>query len=142
MLVDEARGGLSGSVGCYVFCFGKKPWYVGLAEKQSFKSECFTPHKINCFNSALSKMQGKPNLILLSKLTNTDRFAKPGINGHQATKFLEDLLIGMAIASNPALENIRGTKFLKKLIVPGVLNTPKGKAKKKAVQFLKRALRT
>jgi hypothetical protein len=140
--VDDIKGGLSAAVGCYVFCVGKKPWYVGLAEKQSFKNECFAPHKINSFNSALNKMRGKPSLILISKMTNTDRFARPGVNGHKASKFLEDLLIGMALASNPLLENIRGTKFLKELVVPGVINTTKGKAKKKAVQLLKRVLRT
>ena len=139
-LVDEKVEGLSGAVGCYIFCIGRKPWYVGLAEKQSFRKECFQPHKINAFNSALDKMQGKPSLVLLSKVTSTGRFTKPGANGHQATKFLEDLLIGMALANNSNLENIRGTKFIKELVVPGVINTPKGKAKKKSVQFLKRVL--
>ena len=139
--VEDQVEGLSTAVGCYVFCIGKKPWYVGLAERQSFRSECFQPHKINAFNSALNKMQGIPYLILLSKLTNTERFAKPGVNAHKATRFLEDLLIGMALANNPALENIRGTKFMKELVVPGIINTPRGKAKKAAVQRLKRMMR-
>ena len=138
--VDEKVPGLSSGVGCYVFCVGKMPWYVGLAEKQNFKSECFQPHKINAFNSSLDKMQGRPQLILISKLTPSGKFAKPGVNGHKASRFLEDLLIGMALANNPLLENIRGTKFIKELVVPGVLNTPKGKANKKAVQYLKGAL--
>jgi hypothetical protein len=140
--VEDVMNGLSTAVGCYVFCVGKKAWYVGLAEKQSFKNECFTPHKINTFNSALNKMKGKPSLILISKMTNTNRFARPTVNGHKATKFLEDILIGMALASNPSLENIRGTKFLKQLTVPGVINTTQGKAKKRSVQMLKRVLRT
>ncbi|MGA7178226.1 MAG: hypothetical protein WBX11_01375 [Thiobacillaceae bacterium] len=138
--VDEEVSGLSAAVGCYMFCMGKKPWYVGLAEKQSFRNECFQPHKINAFNSALDKMKGKPYLLFLCKVTSTGRFAKPGVNGHKATKFLEDLLIGMAFANNPRLENIRGTKFTKELVVPGIMNTPKGKAKKKSVQFLKQVL--
>jgi hypothetical protein len=50
------------------------------------------------------------------------------------------MLVGMALAHNPLLENIRGTKFLKELSVPGIINTPQGKAKKKSVQYLKRAL--
>lgn len=140
--VEETTEGLSAAVGCYVFCIGKKPWYVGLAEKQSFKSECFQPHKINAFNSALDQMHGRPYLIFLSKLTSTKRFAKPTVNGHRATRFLEDLLIGMALASNSRLENIRGTKFTKELVVPGIINTPKGKGKKKSVQVLKDVLRT
>lgn len=138
--VDEKVPGLSGAVGCYVFCVGNKPWYVGLAEKQSFRSECFQPHKINAFNSALDKMKGKPRLLLISKITPKGKFVKPGVNGHKATRFLEDLLIGMALANNPMLENIRGTKFIKEIVVPGIINSPKGKAKKAAVQFLKAAL--
>jgi hypothetical protein len=139
--IEDKVEGLSTAVGCYVFCIGKKPWYVGLAEKQPFRNECFQPHKINAFNSALNKMHGKPYLVFLCKLTNTGRFAKRGINGHKASRFLEDLLIGMALANNPSLENIRGTKLMKELVVPGIINTPQGKAKKKSVQFLKRVVR-
>jgi hypothetical protein len=39
------------------------------------------------------------------------------------------MLVGTALAQNPRLENIRGTKFMKELSVPGILNTPRGKAK-------------
>jgi len=138
--VEENVPGLSDAVGCYIFCIGIKPWYVGLAEKQSFRSECFQPHKINAFNSAIDKTKGAPQLVLIGKLTPKGKFAKPGVNGHKASRFLEDLLIGMALSNNPLLENIRGTKFTKELVVPGVLNTPQGKAKKTAVQFLKGAL--
>ncbi|MBI3221502.1 MAG: hypothetical protein HYZ46_00095 [Nitrosomonadales bacterium] len=140
--VDTKVEGLPDAVGCYVFCVGKKPWYVGLAEKQSFKKECFQPHKINAFNSALDKMKGKPYLVFISKLTPNDHFAKPSVNGHKATKVLEDMLIGMALAKNDRLENIKGTKFMKELVVPRILNTPQGKAKKTSVQFLKKTLRT
>lgn len=138
--VDEIVPGLSFAVGCYVFCVGDKPWYVGLAEKQTFRRECFQPHKINAFNSALDKCRGNPSLILLAKVTPKGRFAKPGVNGHQATRFLEDLLIGMALSRNPKLENIRGTKFSKKIVVPGILNTPPGKHNSNAVQFLRKAM--
>ncbi len=139
--IEEEVEGLSTAVGCYVFCIGTKPWYVGLAEKQTFRKECFQPHKINAFNSALNKRKGKPYLVFLSKLTKKGRFAKPGINGHKATRFLEDLLIGMALINNSSLENIKGTKLMKELVVPGIINTPQGKAKKASVQFLKQALR-
>lgn len=139
--VDMEVPGLSDAVGCYIFCVGNKPWYVGLAEKQNFRSECFQPHKINAFNSGLDKAgKGKPNLIFLSKMTSTGRFAKVGVNGHKSSRVLEDMLIGMALANNPMLENIRGTKFLKELVVPGLINTPKGKTKNLSVQILKNVL--
>lgn len=140
--IDEGVPGLSYAVGCYIFCIGSKPWYVGLAEKQSFRSECFQPHKINAFNSALDKVRGTPSLILIAKITPKERFAKPGVNGHKATRFLEDLLIGMALSKNPKLENIRGTKFKKKVVVPGIVNTPHGKNKSKSVQFLREIMKS
>lgn len=139
--VEEEERGLPSAVGCYVFCIGKKPWYVGVAEKQSFRKECFQPHKINAFNSALNKQQGKPQLLLISKVTPGGSFAKAGVNGHKASRFLEDLLIGMALARNQDLENIRGTKLMKELAVPGVINTARGKASKNSVRFLKGVLR-
>ena len=85
-------------------------------------------------------MQGKPYLYFISKLTPTGNFAKPSINGHKATEFLEDILIGMALSKNDQLENTKGTKLLKELVVPGIINTPKRKASKGAVQKLKNAL--
>jgi hypothetical protein len=141
--VDELEPGLSKAVGCYIFCIGKKPWYAGVAERQAFNRECFALHKIVAFNSALNKVKaGKPQLVLMSKMTNRGRFAKPSVNGHRASQFLEDMIIGMTLAANPEAVNIKGTKFPKELSVPGVINTPKGKGSKKAVQFLRSALRT
>lgn len=140
--IEAKEAGLANAVGCYIFYVGKKPWYVGLADRQSFKKECFQPHKINAFNSALGKQKGKPYLLLLSKRTNEGRFAKLGVNGHRSTRFLENLLIGIAYSQNPKLENIRGTKFIKELIVPGLLNTPKrGKVEDESVRFLRESMR-
>ena len=90
----------------------------------------------------MNKQAGKPYLIFISKVTKSRRFAKPTKIKHPATHFLEDLLIGMALANNPRLENIRGAKFFKEMVVPGIMNTPKGKATKASVQFLKGALHT
>lgn len=141
--VDEVEPGLSRAVGCYIFCIGKRPWYAGVAERQAFKAECFTLHKIVAFNSALNKVQkGRPHLILISKMTSQGNFAKPTVNRHMASHFLENMIIGMTLAANANAVNIKGTKFPKELSVPGVINTPKGKGSKKSVQFLRSVLRT
>lgn len=58
----------------------------------------------------------QPTLLFIAKRTNTGRFAKPGVNGHKSTRFLEDMLIGMALANNPLLENIKGTAMIKELV--------------------------
>lgn len=139
--IEESAQGLPDAVGCYMFCIGGKPWYVGLAERQSFRGECFQPHKINAFNSALNNSKrGQPTLLFIAKRTNTGRFAKPGVNGHKSTRFLEDMLIGMALANNPLLENIKGTAMIKELVVPGILNTPRGYGRKTPVKFLQSIL--
>ena len=141
--VDDCETGLSKAVGCYVFCIGRRPWYVGVAERQAFDRECFALHKIVAFNSALNKVaKGQPQLVLISKMTNSGRFAKPTTNAHKSSQFLEDMMIGMALAANPEIVNVKGTKFSKELVVPGVINTPLGKWKKTSVKFLKSALGT
>jgi len=59
---DELKVGLPGAIGCYIFSIragrGVKPWYVGLAEKQSFRKECFTSHKLNHYNNAIAARKG------------------------------------------------------------------------------------
>jgi hypothetical protein len=141
--VEETAPGLSYAVGCYVYTIGAKPWYVGAAERQSFRQECFTPHKLLAYNSALNKVKkGRPSIFLVAKLTPTRRFAKPTKNQHKATLFLENLMIGQALTRNSQLENIRGTTFLKRLVAPGVVNTPPGAAAAKAVIALRAKLGT
>lgn len=57
--VDELCGyQISTACGCYVFSIragrGVLPWYVGKAEKQSFRAECFAAHKLNIYNKGLA----------------------------------------------------------------------------------------
>lgn len=128
---EEVEGGLADAVGCYIFSIragrGILPWYVGLAEKQSFKQECFTAHKINHYNNAIAKRKGTPLLTFIAKYTETDRFAKPSINGHPDIQFLEDALIYNCIRKNAALMNFANTKFLREMVVHGFLNNPPGR---------------
>lgn len=138
--VDEEEPGLSDACGCYVYVIGKRAWYVGMAEHQSFKSECFTPHKINQYNDALGQVAGRPSLLLLPKVTPGGRFAKPSKRGHGDIRLLESLLIGTALTRNVQLMNIKGTKLLKNMNVPGFLNSRQGQARAHSVQMFKRAL--
>lgn len=128
---DELRNGLSESVGCYIFSIragrGILPWYVGLAQKQTFKKECFTPHKLNHYNDAIAARKGTPLLTLVPKLTKTERFAKPSKRGHKDIEFLENMLIGTCLQRNADLLNKRDTKMLREMTVHGLLNNPRGK---------------
>jgi hypothetical protein len=138
--VDDAESGLSEACGCYVFVIRGRAWYVGMAEKQSFKQECFALHKLAQYNEALGKVNGNPSLILLPKLTPSGRFANPSKRGHSDIRMLETMLIGSALGRNPQLQNVKGTKLLKEMNVPGFLNPRPGQARASTVQTFKRAI--
>lgn len=127
-LDDEVSMG----IGCYVFSVragrGVLPWYVGKAEKQPFRSECFAAHKLNHYNNIVASRRGTPFLTLVTKYTPTDRLVKPGSSDHRDIDFLETMMISAAIRRNPEVFNVRDTKLLREMIVPGILNTPQGKA--------------
>ncbi len=138
--VEEAASGLSNACGCYVFVIRKRAWYVGMAEKQSFKQECFALHKITQYNEALEEVAGKPSMILLPKMTPSGRFAMPSSRGHSDIRALEGMLIGSALSKNANLRNVKGTKLLREMNVPGFLNPRPGQARASTVQAFKRAI--
>ena len=128
----ELEAGLSGAIGCYIFAVragkGVLPWYVGLAAKQSFKKECFTSHKLVHYNNVVSERKGTPFLTLVSKYTPGGKLQNPTVNLHCDIQYLETLLIANCMSRNPNLYNKRDTKLLRKMVIPGLLNTPVGKA--------------
>jgi hypothetical protein len=138
--VDEAEPGLSEACGCYVFIIRNKAHYVGLAQRQPFKNECFGPHKIVAYNQALRSVTGPPYFVLCARRTGGGRLSSPSRNGHRDVDFLEKLLIGQAIQRNPNLQNIHGTKLLQQLHVPGVVNSRPGEANAHSVKVLRKAL--
>lgn len=138
-IVESWEAGLADAVGCYVFVVRGRAWYVGMAARQCFYDEIFSAHKLNQYNQALARVSGKPSLILIAKVTPGNRYARPAA-GHGDIPILEDMLIGLALARNPDLQNIKGTTVLKTMRVPGVLNSKKGWARATSVQELKRAL--
>lgn len=138
--VEADAGGLSDACGCYVFSIRRRAWYVGLAEKQPFRQECFSLHKLNQYNYSLQRVSGEPQLHLIAKLTPTGRFAVPAANGHRDVQFLETLLIGMALNQNEDLQNVRGTKFLREMRVPGILRTGRGEGHLNSVKSLRDVL--
>jgi hypothetical protein len=138
--IEAEAPGLPDACGCYVFSIRRRAWYVGLAEKQSFCRECFALHKLNQYNYSLHHVSGEPQLHLVAKLTPTGRFAAPALNGHRDIRFLETLLIGMALNQNEDLQNIRGTKFLREMRVPGILRTARGEGRLSPVRSLRDAL--
>jgi len=138
--VEEKESELPEACGCYIFVIRGRAWYIGMAERQSFKQECFALHKITQYNEALGQVSGNPSLLLLPKLTPGGRFAKPASRGHSDIRMLENLLIGSALSRNPNLQNVKGTKLLREMNVPGFLNPRRGQARASIVQSFKRAI--
>jgi hypothetical protein len=141
--IDAEIPGLSEAVGCYIFCVNNKPWYVGMAERQTFRKECFGHHKLVAYNEALVRTKkGVPKLYLLAKLTKGGAFTRVTTKKHRSTHFLENLLIGIALNKNPELINLKNTKIHKSLIVPGVVHTPHSKINWTSVRALRTVLGT
>jgi hypothetical protein len=124
-LVQEAKEGLSDGCGIYLFVMksggGLMPWYVGKAEQQSFKKEIFTHHKLTYYNDVVTNKQGTPYIYFIPRMSPNDRLCKPAIN--KSVRFLETLLVGMALQRNEDLKNVSGTALLKTLQVRGVINS-------------------
>lgn len=139
--VDEVASGLSSAIGCYIFSIragkGVLPWYVGLAEKQTFRKECFTSHKLVHYNHALAQRKGTPVLTLIAKCTPGGKFVIPTGSAHRDIEFLETMLIASSLGRNENLYNVRDTKLLREMVVPGFLNTPQGKAASAVSEFKK-----
>ncbi|MEF3083063.1 hypothetical protein V3391_12690 [Luteimonas sp. SMYT11W] len=138
--VDSLYGeDASSGVGCYVFSIragkGILPWYVGLAEKQSLRKECFTPHKINHYNNAIAARKGTPLLTVIPKYTPKWSLSSPNPSGHRDIQQLEVMLIGNCLTRNKSLLNLRDTKLLREMVVPGLLNSPKGKPANEVQEF-------
>lgn len=135
----EIQESLSSGIGCYIFSIragkGILPWYVGLAEKQSFRKECFAAHKLNHYNMAVAGRKGTPLLTLIAKYTPGQKLVFPNGSEHRDIQFLETMLISTCLRRNSELFNIRDTKLLREMTVPGLINTPQGKAHTSVTDF-------
>lgn len=134
---ERLNPGLPEACGCYVFAIragkGARPWYVGKAEKQSFRNECFNPTNRIKFHELLEGRKGTPLLYFYPKMNDSGmKFASVRKTGNSSIIFLENMLIGMALERNSNLLNVSNTKMLKNLIVPGLINSGKGKLKTSA----------
>lgn len=126
--IESSNQGLSYACGCYVFSLKNgeniKSWYVGKAEKQAFRQECFSPAKKLIFNDILHGRNGTPLLFLLPRMTGKSKLCKPTKGKYRDIEFLETMLIGLALEENSELANIKKTKLLREMRVPGVFNSP------------------
>jgi hypothetical protein len=118
--------------GCYVFGVrsgrGSPPYYVGKATK-GFGQECFSPHKLNKYNQALTKTRRGTAIMYFAWLDQ-----ERGKPNSRAISDLEEYLIDTALNRNDALENIQGTQKAE-LVIVGVLRSGKGKPSQASKRF-------
>lgn len=112
-------------LGCYVFGIragkGLTPLYVGKTTK-SFEQECFTDHKINHYNYALSEYdKGTPVIFFV------EYPIKRGKPSSSEISDLEDFLIQVGRRVNPDLRNIKGARK-PTWGIKGVIRGGKGKS--------------
>ena len=125
---NDAASELATATGCYIFGIragkGARPWYVGQAKK-SFKNECFTPHKLLYYNTAVLKRQGTPIMFLVARMTpGGQRFVKK--LGQKEADWVENLLIRHCLDANKNLLNISGIAFSTEVMIPGLFRSPPG----------------
>ena len=138
--LEELEPGLSYACGCYIISVRGKVWYIGMAEGQDFRRECFTPDKILKIDDSMHDGGGPACLTLVARKTAGGRFSKPGCNGHRDVRQLELLLIGAALERNTLLLNRSSTAILREVVVPGFINSPSHSGKKASVKAFSRIM--
>ena len=132
-LVENAQVGLSAACGCYVFGLRSRttgrqaPWYIGMAEKQTFKKECFQHHKLTLYHQAMTQRgnrSSEPIMYFVAKCTpSRGSFAKVSAAGSAAIQFVERKFIELAVWKNEKLLNTKDTKLARELSVEGFYNS-------------------
>ena len=135
-VVDADTQGLSTACGVYLFGVrgieGKRktvgktlPWYVGKAEKQPFRKECFNGRNQNEFNRiAFSVYGGKgtPFLYLFARTEEDGTFSGIANDEYPGVRFVEELLIQMSLATNNDLANKQLTSQAQQTSIRSILN--------------------
>ena len=141
---------LGEACGVYLFCVdgteGKRKgigdnyvWYVGKAEKQSFKQECFNGKNLNLYNQILNanyKGHGTPKMFFIVRHSKNDQISARAGSGeeYKGIQFLEKIFIQYSMQTNSNLGNKSGTLVYSNTFIEGILNDTKANARARSVQ--------
>jgi hypothetical protein len=119
--------------GCYIFSMkaakGELPFYVGKAAKQSFKQECFTPHKrADHYDIILNSRKGTPYICFVVQQKTRGKWSLTAIDE------VEEYLIAHAATRNKALSNQRRLPT-QSWAIRGVASSGQGKPSTEARAF-------
>ena len=111
--------------GCYLFAHraggGFKPWYVGQS-KGPFAKEVFSAKNKGHYRDVYSDLgAATPVIFLIARLTNGGDLSKRSLSSKEVD-FIEQKLMGLALARNPGLINVANMKHHKRLVIPGIHN--------------------
>ncbi len=114
--VNSKERGLPEACGVYVFgMLGDEkrrkgvasktlPWYVGKAEKQTFKKECLTHRNRNLYTEVINityNEKGQPFMFFLARMEDDNRtFSSPTTEEYPGVAFVEKYIIQNAMAVN------------------------------------------
>ena len=124
--IEENEGiDLRNGRGCYLFAHkaggGFKPWYVGQS-KGPFAKEVFTPKNKGHYSEVYSDLgAATPVIFLIARLTTGGGLSERSLSSKEVD-FIEQKLIGLALAKNPDLINVANTRHHKGLVIPGIHN--------------------
>lgn len=101
------------------------PWYIGKAEKQTFKQECFTDNKLITYNNTFSDhymSKGRPFLYLMARQEEEEKFSTPTTSEYPGIRFVEKMFIQMGLSVNGELKNVQNTDAIKTTAIKSVMN--------------------
>lgn len=132
---------LEDACGVYIFCVkGKQknkgkttnlPWYVGKAERLTFKQECFNHRNQLSYNKVISQLYRKVtsiNFYFVARHDEDGEFSAPAKKDdetvYEGVRFVERLFMQKSLAANSQLLNIKDLMNARRTRIRNILNWP------------------
>ena len=139
--VRKQHDHLENACGVYIFCVeGKQkrsgkttnlPWYVGKAEKQTFKQECFNHKNQLSYNKVISQLYREVtaiNFYFVARHNEDGKYSAPAKKDdgtvYEGVRFAERLFMQKSLAANNHLLNIKDLKDARGTHIRNILNWP------------------
>jgi len=105
------------------------PWYVGKAEKQTFKQESFNPRNQLSYNKVISQLYRENtaiNFYFVARHDENGKFSAPAKKDdgtvYEGVRFVERLFMQKSLAANNHLLNVKDLKDARGTHIRNLLN--------------------
>ena len=136
---DENLRNLRKACGVYIFCVDGKqkrkgktadlPWYVGKAENQTFKKECFNHRNQLSYNYVISQLYRKVtaiNFYFIARHDENGKFSSPARKDdgtvYEGVRVVERLFMRKSLAANNDLLNMKDVTHARRTRIRNILN--------------------